>query len=144
MAITTPKFLDIDEDYFDWAAPSLTLPGSTIAPFSSKNTLYSIEAFWGLVLFPPGNSSTIPPHLLRTLWYVFIVSYFCSFRPTDVNDVRWKEFFFQPKTFQSLDWLLTGHFRIFHFYLMNRNQALLGDIAGSLKLSLANISTLQR
>lgn len=89
------KFLDIDEDYFDWAAPALTLPGSTVAPFSSKNTLYSIEAFWGLVLFPTGNSSqvpTIPPHLLRTLW----------------------------------------------------NQAVLGDIAGSLKLSLANVSTLQR
>lgn len=65
------QFLDIDEDYFDWAAPSLTLPGSTVAPFSSKNTLYSIEAFWGLVLFPTGNSSqapSIPQHLLRTLW----------------------------------------------------------------------------
>jgi len=89
--------LDTDDGYFDWAAPALTLPGSTVAPFSSKNTLYSLEAFWGLILLPPQDPSTsshqqIPAHLFRTLW----------------------------------------------------NQAVLGDIAGSMKLSLANASTLQR
>ena len=73
LSLSFLQFLDIDEDYFDWAAPALTLPGSTVAPFSSKNTFYSIEAFWGLVLFPAGNLShapAIPPHLLRTLWYL--------------------------------------------------------------------------
>ena len=40
------QFLDVDENFFDLAAPSLTLPGSSIAPFSSKNTLYSIEGFY--------------------------------------------------------------------------------------------------
>lgn len=89
--------MDTDDGYFDWAAPALTLPGSTVAPFSSKNTLYSLEAFWGLILLPPQDPSAsshqqIPAHLFRTLW----------------------------------------------------NQAVLGDIAGSMKLSLANASTLQR
>lgn len=69
----------------------MTLPGSTVAPFSSKNTLYNIEAFWGLILIP-NHQPSIPAHLLRSLW----------------------------------------------------NQAVLGDIAGSMKLSLSKTSTLER
>lgn len=86
------KFLETDEGFFDWAAPALTLPGSSVAPFSSKNTLYSIEAFWGLMLLPTAEASTLPAHLLRTIW----------------------------------------------------NQALLGEIAGSLKLSLNTVPTIYR
>jgi len=84
--------LETDDGFFDWAAPALTLPGSSVAPFSSKNTLYSIEAFWGLMLLPAAESSTLPAHLLRTIW----------------------------------------------------NQALLGEIAGSLKLSLNTVPTIYR
>ncbi|KAG8224168.1 hypothetical protein J437_LFUL002289 [Ladona fulva] len=67
-------FLDVwDGGPADLIAPPVTVPSGVLAPYGSRNVLYTRDAFWGLALFPGGetNSSTTPKlssNLARALW----------------------------------------------------------------------------
>jgi hypothetical protein len=98
------KFLEIDKGWWDMRAPALVLPGDTMPPLCTRNTLFSPEVFWALPLLPdysagegddhpevPQNASRIPPWYIRGLW----------------------------------------------------SQSLLGDLGGSIRLTLSRVPTLQ-
>lgn len=46
------QFLEIDEGWWDLRAPALVLPGDTMPPLCTRNTLFSPEVFWALPLLP--------------------------------------------------------------------------------------------
>jgi len=46
------QFLEIDDKWWDMRAPALVLPGDTMPPLCTRNTLFSPDVFWSLPLLP--------------------------------------------------------------------------------------------
>ena len=61
------QFLEIDEGFWDHQAPSLVLPGDTMPPLCTRNTLFSPDVFWALPLLPDYSTGRHTKSILFSL-----------------------------------------------------------------------------
>ena len=46
------QFLETDNGWWDMRAPALVLPGDTMPPLCTRNTMFSPDVFWALPILP--------------------------------------------------------------------------------------------
>ncbi|ODM96679.1 hypothetical protein Ocin01_10003, partial [Orchesella cincta] len=113
--INLSTFLEIDEGWWDLRAPALVLPGDNMPPLCTRNTLFSPEVFWALPLLPDYSRDDFEEHALES--------------PKDDA----KDGDAAHKSSRIPPWYIRGLW----------SQSLLGDLGGSIRLTLSRVPTLQ-